>query len=81
MFFPALDVNCRWRASTWNGNAEDMSEHAVPGPVDQPLGVQDAKGQGLDVTTEIPAEIMELMSLYQQPLRGTRTVEYLRKRR
>lgn len=48
---------------------------------DQPISVTDAKGLGLDVNTEMPEEIMELMTLYQRPRLGAATVEYLRKRR
>lgn len=46
-----------------------------------PISVTDAKGLGLDVNTEMPEEIMELMTLYQRPRLGAATVEYLRKRR
>ncbi len=47
---------------------------------DQPISVTDAKGLGLDVNTEMPDDIMELMTLYQKPRFGAATVEYLRKR-
>jgi len=44
---------------------------------DFPITVDVAKALGLDVTTDIPKEIYQLMNLYPQPVRQTPTVEYL----
>jgi ClpP class serine protease len=44
---------------------------------DYPITVDEARGMGLNVTTDMPEEIFELMALYPQPVRSTPTVEYL----
>jgi len=44
---------------------------------DYPITYEEAKSLGLNVTNEIPVEIMQLMSLYPQPIKRTPTVEYI----
>ncbi len=44
---------------------------------DHALTAKDAASLGLPVSTEIPKEILHLMTLYPQPMRHTPTVEYL----
>jgi len=44
---------------------------------DYPISATEAKSLGLNVNTEIPVEILELLSLYPQPMRAQAGVEYL----
>jgi ClpP class serine protease len=44
---------------------------------DYPITVQEAQRLGLKASSEIPAEILDLMSLYPQPIRRQPSVEYL----
>ncbi len=44
---------------------------------DYPIDAQEAKNLGLKVRTDIPESILELMSLYPQPVRNMPSVEYL----
>ena len=44
---------------------------------DHPITYETAKGFGLPVRCDIPAEFLDLMSLYPQPVRHQPTVEYL----
>jgi ClpP class serine protease len=44
---------------------------------DHPITYETAKAFGLPVRADIPAEFLELMSLYPQPVRHQPTVEYL----
>jgi ClpP class serine protease len=44
---------------------------------DHPLTYDTVKGYGLPVRSDIPAEFMDLLTLYPQPVRRTPTVEYL----
>jgi ClpP class serine protease len=44
---------------------------------DFPITVEVAEGIGLNVNTNMPKEIYQLMNLYPQPVRQTPTVEYL----
>jgi ClpP class serine protease len=44
---------------------------------DYPISPVQAQALGLKVSTEIPAEALELMGLYPQPVRTQPTVEYL----
>ncbi len=44
---------------------------------DYPITSEEAKKIGLNVSTDIPKEIMQLMSLYPQPVKKVPTVEYL----
>ena len=44
---------------------------------DYPITVQEAQRLGLKASSEIPAEILDLMSLYPQPVRRQPSVEYL----
>jgi ClpP class serine protease len=48
---------------------------------DFPITFDYAKELGLHVSSEMPSEILELMTLYPQPVRGLPTVEYLPGRR
>ena len=44
---------------------------------DHPITYETAKGFGLPVRSDIPAEFLDLMALYPQPVRHQPTVEYL----
>ncbi len=44
---------------------------------DYPITYEEAKALGLNVSTDIPQEIYQLMSLYRQPVRQQPTVEYI----
>jgi ClpP class serine protease len=44
---------------------------------DHPITFESAKSFGLPVRSDIPAEILDLMNLYPQPVRRQPTVEYL----
>ncbi|MCD6339915.1 MAG: ATP-dependent Clp protease proteolytic subunit [Verrucomicrobia bacterium] len=44
---------------------------------DHPIAFSEAKEMGLPVTTEIPEEVLSLMSYYRQPVRQQPSVEYL----
>jgi ClpP class serine protease len=44
---------------------------------DHPITYEDAKSMGLPVSSGMPEEILQLMSLYKQPVRTTPAVEYL----
>ena len=44
---------------------------------DHPITYEDAKEFGLCVSDQIPEEVMQLMTLYPQPIRREPTVEYL----
>ncbi|RMH03161.1 MAG: hypothetical protein D6704_12990, partial [Nitrospirae bacterium] len=44
---------------------------------DYPLTAEAAKALGLHVSTAMPSEILELLSLYPQPVRSQPSVEYL----
>jgi ClpP class serine protease len=48
---------------------------------DFPITFDYAKGLGLHVSSEMPPEVLELMTLYPQPVRRVPTVEYLPERR
>ena len=48
---------------------------------DFPITVEFATGLGLHVSSDVPTEVMELMTLYPQPVRRNPTVEYLPGRR
>jgi ClpP class serine protease len=48
---------------------------------DHPITVDTAKSFGLPVRSDIPAEFLDLMSLYPQPVRRQPTVEYLPERK
>ena len=49
---------------------------------DYPIAAEEAREMGLPVSLEMPAEIMELMKLYPQPVRRQAGgVEYLPERR
>jgi ClpP class serine protease len=47
---------------------------------DHPITFETAKNFGLPVRSDIPAEILDLMALYPQPVRYQPTVEYLPER-
>ncbi len=44
---------------------------------DYPITAEEARSLGLNVNTDIPEEIYQLMSLYRQPVKRHTTVEYL----
>jgi len=44
---------------------------------DYPITYEEAKSLGLNVSKEIPIEIMQLMSLYPQPVKRMPSVEYI----
>ncbi|WP_459893814.1 SDH family Clp fold serine proteinase, partial [Desulfothermus okinawensis] len=44
---------------------------------DYPITYEEAKSLGLNVTTDIPVEVIQLMSLYPQPVKRTPSVEYI----
>ncbi|SET27475.1 SDH family Clp fold serine proteinase [Oceanicella actignis] len=44
---------------------------------DYPISADEAREMGLPVNTEIPDEVLELMTLYPQPVRQTGGVEYI----
>ncbi len=44
---------------------------------DYPIDVDEARGLGLPVSTEMPAEILDLMSLYEQTSQRRPSVEYI----
>ncbi|NOX44415.1 MAG: hypothetical protein GXO72_01575 [Caldiserica bacterium] len=44
---------------------------------DHPITYEDARAMGLPVSNEMPEEVLQLMSLYKQPVRMTPSVEYL----
>jgi ClpP class serine protease len=48
---------------------------------DHPITFETAKGFGLPVRNDMPAELLDLMSLYPQPVRRQPTVEYTPERR
>ena len=48
---------------------------------DYPINFDQAKGLGLNISDEMPAEILELMQLFPQPLRRAPSVEYGRERK
>jgi ClpP class serine protease len=48
---------------------------------DYPITPQQGRGLGLEVSTEMPEEFMQLMSLFPQPVRRIASVEYLPERR
>jgi len=43
---------------------------------DYPITAREARELGLNVSTDMPEDILELMSLYPQPVRGLPSVEY-----
>jgi hypothetical protein len=48
---------------------------------DHPITYETARNFGLPVRCDIPAEFLDLMNLYPQPVRRQPTVEYLPERR
>ena len=48
---------------------------------DHPITFDTAKSFGLPVRSDIPAEFLDLLSLYPQPVRHQPTVEYLHEHR
>lgn len=55
--------------------AEGRSTH------DHPITAQEARRMGLEVDTDLPREIVDMMRLYPQPVRQSRSVEYGSRRR
>jgi ClpP class serine protease len=44
---------------------------------DYPISVEEARGMGLRVSTEMPIEVYELMGMYPQPRGGKPSVQYV----
>ena len=44
---------------------------------DYPITVKEARALGLNVTTDMPDDVLDLMALYPQPMSASRGVEYL----
>jgi len=63
--------------------AEQMADVLATGrwTHDYPITVEEAQQLGLKATADMPAEILDLMSLYPQPVRRQPSVEYLPFRR
>lgn len=59
--------------------AEDIAVRLTDGrwTHDFPIGVEEAQGMGLNITTDFPPAIHELMDLYPQPQRSRPSVEYV----
>lgn len=59
--------------------ADDLAEKLTSGlwTHDYAITSKEAAALGLNVSTAMPQPIMEMMTLYQQPVRGVPTVEYL----
>lgn len=61
------------------GRADELARKLTEGTWthDYPISAAEAKSMGLNVSTEIPVEILDLLSLYPQPTRTQGGVEYL----
>ena len=61
------------------GKAEELAKLLSEGTWthDHPITYETAKGFGLPVSAEMPPDVLNLMSLYPQPVRRQPTVEYL----
>jgi ClpP class serine protease len=61
------------------GRADELARKLSEGTWthDYPISAAEAKSMGLNVSTEIPVEILDLLSLYPQPMRTQGGVEYL----
>jgi ClpP class serine protease len=61
------------------GRADELARKLTEGTWthDYPISAAEAKSMGLNVSTEIPVEILDLLSLYPQPMRTQGGVEYL----
>jgi ClpP class serine protease len=61
------------------GKAEELAKLLSEGTWthDHPITFETAKAYGLPVRSDIPAEFLDLMSLYPQPVRRQPSVEYL----
>ena len=59
--------------------AEELAEKLTTGvwTHDYPITAEEAQSLGLKVSTTMPSEVLELMSLYPQPTRRQRAVEFL----
>lgn len=57
----------------------EIAENLVSGiwTHDYPITVEDASSLGLPVTTEMPAEVYQLMDLYPQPSAGKSSVQFI----
>jgi ClpP class serine protease len=60
-------------------NAEELADVLSTGTWthDYPITYEEARRFGLKVSSEIPADVLQLMSLYPQPMRRQPSVEYL----
>ncbi len=61
------------------GKARELAKLLATGTWthDYPITYEEAKAMGLNVTNEMPVEIVQLMSLYPQPVKKISTVEYI----
>lgn len=59
--------------------AEEIAQALTEGrwTHDYPITYEEARKLGLNVSSEMPKEVLQLMQLYPQPVRHTPTVEYL----
>lgn len=66
-------------AKTPNGKSEELARLLSEGTWthDHPITYETAQSFGLPVSSDIPAEFLDLMALYPQPVRHQATVEYL----
>lgn len=66
-------------AKTSDGRSEELARLLSEGrwTHDYPITYETAKSFGLPVSSDIPAEFLDLMALYPQPVRHQATVEYL----
>jgi ClpP class serine protease len=66
------------RAPMTEEAAKDLANKLTSGlwTHDYPISVGEAKALGLNVSTDMPEEILELMALFPQPVRMTQSVEF-----
>jgi hypothetical protein len=59
--------------------AEELADALTRGAWthDYPITFEDAQGLGLPVRDDMPEEVLQLLSLYPQPIRHSGSVEYL----
>jgi ClpP class serine protease len=58
--------------------ANELAEKLTSGrwTHDYPIGVEEARTLGLNVDTDMPEEILDLMALFPQPVRMSQSVEF-----
>jgi ClpP class serine protease len=62
------------------GEAADKLAHKLSQGTwthDYPISATEAKALGLNVSTDMPSDILDLLALYDQPMRTQASVEYL----